>query len=627
MLSQAHACLSQPLFFTAFQFGISCLENANTDDLELEEQGSSEPESTSSDFQAPTIKSYDESLARGRWQALFSVHQIPVLLVALITALNGLVGIIEPLCERLVQHPRIFEIVVPYGVYHWSRSLGVLFGFMLLFLAMNLVQRKRVSWFVAQFILVISLIVHLVRARIESKSDSDFTLQSLIFAVAPILLNIALLWIYRKNFSVRSEIRKIRTGALFVAGTLLSALIYGTAGFFLLDPKDFGINFQFSDALIRTLREFSLIGNPDLTPHTRQAAWFLDSLRLSGCIAGVFALYSLFRPIEYQLRTKPAERKLCEEILDKHGKDALDHYKVLSDKSYIFSGDRDALVAYKTELGVAVALGDVVGKDESLPAFLKAYVAWCHENGWMVSFMQTGERHLDLYKERSLDVLKVGEDAVVHLDKFASETIKKKDFKNRVKKFEKDGFSFELLKPPHSEDTLDKLQVVSNAWLSLPGRRERCFSLGMFDRQELKNENVYAVFAKDKSIIAFVNQVRSYADGEASIDLMRHQHEVPNGTMDYLFVKLLLALHTAGYKKFNLGLAALSGVGESAEANMHEKAVHQIYEHMNRFFSYKGLRRYKDKFDPTWESRYLIYEGGTPGLLKTALAILQVSEP
>ena len=266
------------------------------------------------------------------------------------------------------------------------------------------------------------------------------------------------------------------------------------------------------------------------------------------------------------------------------------------------------------------------GPADELSDFLKSYLAWCHENGWNVAFLQTGEQILEIYKSHSLSSLKVGEDAVVNLDKFASSTCKKKDFKSRVKKFEKEGFSFFFSRAPQTEAFIDELEEVSNEWLSLPGRRERSFSLGVFDRQLLKNENVYSVKSADGKVVAFVNQVRSYAEKEASIDLMRHRHEVPNGTMDYLFVKLLICLHDEGFQYFNLGLAALSGVGDNPEANVYEKACHQIYEHMNRFFSYKGLRNYKNKFEPDWQSRYLIYEGAGPGLLKTALAILEVGE-
>lgn len=588
------------------------------DDLELAEDF---------DYSAPIVSKYDATLAQGRTKIVFSKSQIPVICIALVTFLNGLVGIIQPLFQRLSQHPRLFDWFVPYGIYHWSRSVSMLVGFMLIYLALNLIQRKRTSWILAQAILVISLLVHVIRARIEYHSDEDFASDSILLGLLPIVLNLALLYIYRKRFIVRSEIRRIKTGITFLLVTLALAIIYGTVGFFFLDTREFGINFQISDSIIRTLREFTLIGNPDLQPHTRYASWFLESLRLAGVIAAVFSLYSLFRPIEYQLRTRPLERELCSSILDKYGTDALDHYKLLEDKSYIFSANKDAVIAYRTAQGVAIGLGDVVGDPKTIPEFLKGFVAWCHENGWMVAFLQTGNNLLDVYKSTGLEILKVGEDAVVNLDRFASETCKKKDFKSRVKKFEKDGYSFTLLKAPHTPELLDEFQAVSDAWLSLPGRRERCFSLGMFNRDELAKENVYAVYSKDKKIIAFVNQVPSYAKGEATIDLMRHQHEVPNGTMDYLFVKLLGALHEAGYKKFNLGLAALSGVGESKDSSLNEKAVHQIYEHMNRFFSYKGLRNYKNKFDPTWESRYLVYEAGTPGLLKTALAILEVGEP
>lgn len=591
-------------------------EDLESDDLPLEEF----------DYGAAQIQSYDESLAQSRLKSVFSAANFPVLLISVVTFLNGMVGVAEPLFQRLARHPKLFEMVVPYGVYHFSRALSLLFGFILIYLSFNLAARKRMSFVLASAGLVISLLVHLLRARMEYLQDNDFLTESIALGFLPIVLNLGLLFTFRNKFTVKSEIRRIRTGVSFLIYSLLIALAYGTLGFWILDKREFGINFQLTDALLRTLREFLLIGNNDIQAQTKHALWFIDSLRTMGAISAVFACYSLFRPIEYQLRTRPLERDLAQKLLDKHGKDALDYYKLLPDKSYIFSKSGNCFIAYRTALSVAIGLGDMRGPDDELSDFLKSYLSWCHQNAWTVAFLQTGEQNLEVYKANSLSTLKVGEDAVIDLEKFAASTCKKKDFKSRVKKFEKDGYSFSFSRAPQSDEYIDELEEVSNEWLSLPGRRERSFSLGVFDRQLLKHENVYAVKSADGKVVAFVNQVRSYAPHEASIDLMRHRHEVPNGTMDYLFVKLLLCLKDEGFKFFNLGLAALSGVGDNSDANVYEKACKQIYEHMNRFFSYKGLRNYKNKFEPDWQSRYLIYEGAGPGLLKTALAILEVGE-
>ena len=67
-------------------------------------------------------------------------------------------------------------------------------------------------------------------------------------------------------------------------------------------------------------------------------------------------------------------------------------------------------------------------------------------------------------------------------------------------------------------------------------------------------------------------------------------------------------------------------VGEDADASLEEKAMQKIFAHLNRFFSYKGLKAYKDKFDPTWEDRFLVYEGGVPGLVQAGLAIAKATE-
>ncbi|MBK9769748.1 MAG: DUF2156 domain-containing protein [Candidatus Obscuribacter sp.] len=173
---------------------------------------------------------------------------------------------------------------------------------------------------------------------------------------------------------------------------------------------------------------------------------------------------------------------------------------------------------------------------------------------------------------------------------------------------------------------MTEVESISNQWLSLPGRRERGFSLGQFSRQDLQTDNLYVLRNAQNEGVAFVNQIRSYTPKETTIDMMRYCANAPNGTMDCLFAKLLMALHTQGYKYFSLGLSALSGVGDEPDDSLHEKAMHQVYEHFNRFFSYKGLRTYKAKFEPRWEERYLIYEGSTAQLIKTGLAIARATE-
>jgi phosphatidylglycerol lysyltransferase len=50
-----------------------------------------------------------------------------------------------------------------------------------------------------------------------------------------------------------------------------------------------------------------------------------------------------------------------------------------------------------------------------------------------------------------------------------------------------------------------------------------------------------------------------------------------------------------------------------------------MFEHLNRFFSYKGLRSYKAKFEPQWIYRFIVYQGGASGI-RAGLALQRVSE-
>jgi phosphatidylglycerol lysyltransferase len=89
---------------------------------------------------------------------------------------------------------------------------------------------------------------------------------------------------------------------------------------------------------------------------------------------------------------------------------------------------------------------------------------------------------------------------------------------------------------------------------------------------------------------------------------MRHYPDVEPGTMEFLFVSALFWAKEKGYDSFSLGLSAIAGVGEEKGDPQTEKALHLLSTRLSRFFDFAGLRKFKDKFNPTWEPRYLIYD-------------------
>jgi phosphatidylglycerol lysyltransferase len=173
---------------------------------------------------------------------------------------------------------------------------------------------------------------------------------------------------------------------------------------------------------------------------------------------------------------------------------------------------------------------------------------------------------------------------------------------------------------------LDEVEEVSEEWLSLPGRRERSFTLGRFDQSYLSETPLFVVRDPQKRPLAFANEIPSYRKGEATIDLMRYRLEMPNGTMEYLLMELMLALREEGYDRFDLGLAPLAGVGDRSGAPLEERALNQLSERLTRFFSYKGLRNYKAKFEPDWEERFLVYGVGPLALARVGVALTRVTE-
>jgi len=499
----------------------------------------------------------------------------------------------------------------PLEFLHLSRSLTLLIGFALVVSSLNIYRRKKRAFQAVLFLSFASVIFHMTKGL-----DYEEALFS--------LLLIVILIVARSAFKVRSSIPEWRGAFLRLGLDVIVAAGYGVLGFYLLDRRHFGLEFDLVNSIRHTFAFLSLAGDPRLVPLTRYARWFLDSLFLISIAAIIYSLYAVFRPVIYRYRTLPHEREAAAEIVRRYGRSSLEQFKLWPDKSYFFSASRSSFLAYRVGANFALVLADPVGPEEEVREIIRSFRSHCQENDWGLAFHQTLPDFLPLYREFKFKKLKIGDEAIVNLEEFALEGKKMKHLRHYVNQMEKMGVQVRFAEPPLPNELLRELKEVSDEWLTIPGRRERGFTMGTFDEGSLRGSPVAtAVDAQGRSQ-AFMNIIPSYFPGETTIDLMRHRREAPDGVMDYLFIKLFARQKEKGFTRFNLGLAPMSGFQEGEEALAEERAVHYFLQRLNFLFSYTGLYRYKKKFATSWEPRYEIYQN-VLDLPRLAYALNKVS--
>ncbi|ELC8374479.1 DUF2156 domain-containing protein, partial [Clostridium perfringens] len=221
------------------------------------------------------------------------------------------------------------------------------------------------------------------------------------------------------------------------------------------------------------------------------------------------------------------------------------------------------------------------------------------------------------------DFMKIGEEAKVDVKEFKVVGNKMKSLKTSRSKVTKEGYTFHMVEPPFSKEFLDSLREISDEWLD--GRKEKGFSVGFFDEDYLNKAPIAILKDREGEIKAFANIMYMYDDESFSVDLMRFSKNTPRGVMDFMFINLIEYGKEKGYEIFNMGMAPLANVGLSKYAFWNEKLALQFYENGQALYSFKGLRRFKEKFSHNWEYKYIAYRRNTSILITVIQAAIVCS--
>jgi phosphatidylglycerol lysyltransferase len=531
-------------------------------------------------------------------------------LVSLLTAAMGLVNILSAVTPSLGDRLRLLLAYSPFGIHTGGHLTAAVAGFALLLLADGLRRRKRTAWLLTVAVLVITIPIHLIKGLDYEEA---------------ILAALLLAWLIplRPHFHARSDPPSIRQGLGAAAAAFIFTLVYGITGFYLLD-RHFSVNFGLRQAARQTIVMFTQFYDPGLEPITGFGRYFADSIYVVGALTAAYALLMLIRPVLVRHPATIAQRAQARRLVETFGRTSLSRLALLPDKLYQFSVG-GSVIPYVLQGRVALTLGDPIGPPADAAAIISDFVDHCARNDWVPAFFQVLPDYLGLYEARGMSSICIGHEGIVDLQSFTLSGGENKGLRSGFNRMARIGYTAEIVQPPHDPGLLADLREVSTQWLTLMRGSEKRFSLGWFDESYL-NEGPVIVMRNDHGTIdAFANILPEFQAPEVTIDLMRHRKDAAHGHMDFLFASLLEWARQKGYRTFNLGLSALSGIGEKPEDPALERTLHYVYEHLNQFYNFKGVHEYKEKFHPTWSPRYLVFPNAA-SLPTVALALIRAQE-
>ncbi|MDD1975268.1 MULTISPECIES: bifunctional lysylphosphatidylglycerol flippase/synthetase MprF [Pseudomonas] len=519
-------------------------------------------------------------------QAIRAASGLAAPVLAVLVFLSGVVLLFSGATPEIDERLQHLGFLIPHRLIDASHFGASLIGVLCLLLAQGLRRRLSAAWMLTTILLLVGALLSLLKGfDWEEASILTFTA--------------CLLALFRRSFYRPSRLLELPFSPVYLAA---SACVLGASIWLLL--------FAYQDVPYSHQLWWQFTLDADAPRGLRSA---LGSAVLLVAVALTWLLRTA-RPVIHL----PNAQELQRASVILQASDQPDGGLALTgDKALLFHPDGDAFLMYAHRGRSLVALYDPIG-----PAQKRAEMIWqfrdlCDVHHARPVFYQVRAENLPFYMDIGLTAIKLGEEARVDLKRFDLDAKGKemKDLRYTWNRGGRDGLSLEVHEP--GQAPLDELKVISDAWLSGKNVREKGFSLGRFSPEYLQHFRI-ALIRFEGRPVAFANLLETHSRELASLDLMRAHPQAPKLTMEFMMIGLIQHYKSQAYTRFSLGMVPLSGLQPRRGAPLTQRLGSMVFQRGEQLYNFQGLRRFKDKFQPDWEPRYMAVPAGLDPLVALA---------
>ncbi|HEX3897886.1 MAG TPA: phosphatidylglycerol lysyltransferase domain-containing protein [Mycobacteriales bacterium] len=300
------------------------------------------------------------------------------------------------------------------------------------------------------------------------------------------------------------------------------------------------------------------------------------------------------------------QRRRIVDLVDQTPNDCLAPFAQRLDKSYIFSPDGQAAIAYRVRLGVAVASGDPVGPAASQQAAAEAYLATANANGWRMGILGAGEDWSGWWREQGLRALPIGRDVVIDPETFSLSGRAFRNLRQAVQRTHNFGVTTEIYDetelPADLRATL--LGLVQNS----KRNQNRGFSMildGLLQQQHVGTKIVVA-FDTDRRVVGFQRFATADRGREISQDLPWRVPGAPNGVDERLAFDMIEWAKAHGARRVSLCFAAFPELFDAKPERGLDRMGYWAAHRLDPMIRLESLYRYLRKFHALGKQRYVM---------------------
>jgi lysyl-tRNA synthetase len=537
-----------------------------------------------------------------------SAHPIPApqdpergrLAVRALAVLTALTGVLQLITQIPGVHSRLGGSELEFGPLDLpvaGHVASVLIGLFLILLADQLAKRKRLAWRVAVALFALAAVVHVLKGP-----------HPVAVAVSVAML-VALVW-HRQLFRAPADpptlLRLVRFVPLYLAGVL----VFGFAGLW-VERADLDPGLTLGGGLATVLGGLVGLDGPYTYGTPFFAAFFPVALLALGVAGLVVFLILLFRPLAGRRPHTESDWDHANRLVHTYGWDTLAYFSLRDDKSFFFSSDGEAVLAYTYLGGYALVSADPVGARESVVQVLDEFLAMCADRAWNPAFLAVREASMPLYASRGFTAFYLGDEAILDCARFTLSGSSRKSLRAAVRRVGR-GHTFQMITESNAPPRLvEQLNAISEKWRGKSPERGFTMSLSQDVVGAGANPEFLLCVALDEHGVpgGFLRVVPAYGPSFGyTLDLMRHDPGAPNGMTEFLIASTATALGQRGVRRLSMNFAMWGRLfADDIPFTRAQRTARWAVGVLNPFFQIKSLHDFNAKFDPEWMPRVLAY--------------------